>query len=57
VDACLVVPGKEFAAAPPLYPSLRGANGSRECAPDDGSATKQSILSLPAIRHPAPQNK
>ena len=25
--------------------SLRGANGSRECAPDDGSATKQSSLS------------
>jgi hypothetical protein len=24
-------------------PSLRGANGSRECAPDAGSATKQSI--------------
>jgi hypothetical protein len=34
VDAYLVAPGKEF-AAPPLYRSLRGANGSRECAPDD----------------------
>src|SRR6476646_9567505 len=26
--------------------SLRGANGSRECAPDDSSATKQSTLVL-----------
>jgi hypothetical protein len=31
---------------PILRPSLRGANGSRECAPMTGSATKQSILFL-----------